>query len=274
MIKENLSSTQPFLKWAGGKRWLTACIDSEFKLPQYNRYVEPFLGSGAMFFHQKPKKAILSDLNEDLINAYIAIQKDWKTVSSILNKLQRLHSRSFYYSTRAQAPRSMFTRAANFIYLNRTCFNGIYRVNQKGEFNVPIGTKTNVVLDTDDFEKISELLQGATLFSGDFEKAINKAKAGDFIFADPPYTVKHAYNGFVKYNEKLFSWEDQVRLKNALVKASERGAFVMMTNAYHSSIKSLYWGTGFKKEIILRNSLVAASRDKRGKYEEFVITNY
>ena len=137
-----------------------------------------------------------------------------------------------------------------------------------------MGTKTNVILETDDFKKISNLLKGVALFAGDFEKIINKAKAGDFIFADPPYTVKHAYNGFVKYNEKLFSWEDQVRLKEALVRASNRGAYIMMTNAFHDSIKSLYHGTGFKKEIVLRNSMIAASGSNRGKYEEYIITNY
>lgn len=274
MIENQPTSTLPFLKWAGGKRWLTHCLESEFKLPKYKRYIEPFVGSGAMFFHQTPKKAILNDLNEELINAYAALKDDWKKVVDMLNTYQISHSESFYYEMRCLQPRSIHARAAKFIYLNRTCFNGIYRVNLKGEFNVPIGTKTNVILETDDFQNISNLLQGVSLSHGDFEKVINKAKTGDFIFADPPYTVKHAYNGFVKYNEKLFSWEDQVRLKEALVRASQRGAYIMMTNAYHASIKSLYHGTGFKKEIILRNSMIAASNKNRGKYEEYVITNY
>lgn len=274
MSDQNQNSTIPFLKWAGGKRWLTSCIDSEFKIPEYKRYIEPFAGSGAMFFHQAPKKAILNDLNEELINAYTAIKDDWKRVVAILKRYQRLHNENFYYEIRSMVPRSIYQRAAKFIYLNRTCFNGIYRVNLNGEFNVPIGTKTNVILDTDDFENISKMLQGTSLIAGDFEKVIDKAKTGDFIFVDPPYTVKHAYNGFVKYNEKLFSWEDQVRLKDSLVRASERGASIMMTNAFHASIKSLYHGTGFKKEIVLRNSMIAASGTHRGKYEEYIITNY
>jgi DNA adenine methylase len=271
---QNHTSALPFLNWAGGKRWLTFCIDSQFHIPKYNRYIEPFVGSGAMFFHQAPNHAILNDLNEELINAYSALKSDWKKVVSILSRYQRSHSEDFYYEMRSFMPRSIYSRAAKFIYLNRTCFNGIYRVNQRGKFNVPIGTKKNVILETDDFETISNILQGVSFYTGDFEKVIDKAKKGDFIFADPPYTVKHAYNGFVKYNEKLFSWEDQVRLKEALLRASQRGARIMMTNAYHASIKSLYHGTGFKKEIILRNSMIAASNKKRGKYEEYIITNY
>lgn len=273
-MENQINSTLPFLNWAGGKRWLTNSLGSELKIPRYKRYIEPFVGSGALFFHETPKRALLNDLNEELVCAYSALKEDWTRVVRILRKYQGSHSERFYYQMRTLKTDSVHQRAARFIYLNRTCFNGIYRVNLKGEFNVPLGTKTNVLLETDDFERISRILQGATLSCGDFEEVINKAKSGDFVFADPPYTVKHAYNGFVKYNEKLFSWDDQVRLKEALLRASDRGAQIMMTNAFHASIKSLYRGTGFKKKVVLRNSLIAASGKKRGKYEEYIITNY
>ncbi|MDP7320861.1 MAG: Dam family site-specific DNA-(adenine-N6)-methyltransferase [Bacteriovoracaceae bacterium] len=273
---ENISETEllPFLKWAGGKRWLSSRDDTLLAIPEYNRYIEPFLGSGAMFFKESPRKAILNDLNQDLIVTYKALKEDWRKVYQVLKRYHKLHNKDFYYEIRASKPRTKFSIAAKFIYLNRTCFNGIYRVNLKGEFNVPIGTKTNVVLPTDDFNEISKLLNKAILKSGDFEPVINMAKEGDFLFVDPPYTVKHAYNGFVKYNEKLFSWEDQVRLKEALVRASDRGAFIMMTNAFHESIRKLYWGTGFSKAIVDRNSVVAASPEDRGVYSEYLITNY
>lgn len=274
MINFDAETIVPFLKWAGGKRWLTSRVDDEVVFPHYNRYIEPFLGSGAMFFKHQPQSSILNDLNEELIVTYMAIKKDWKKVNQILKKYHRLHSEEFYYQMRSSRPRTVYARAAKFIYLNRTCFNGIYRVNRQGEFNVPLGTKTNVVLPSDDFEQVAKALRKTKFFFGDFERVIDQAMEGDFIFVDPPYTVKHAYNGFIKYNEKLFSWDDQVRLKESLVRASNRGAYIMMTNAYHSSIKSLYWGTGFKKRVVLRNSLIAASGNDRGKYEEYIITNY
>src|SRR5690606_2858890 len=130
------------------------------------------------------------------------------------------------------------------------------------------------LLGSDDFESVSKVLRGASITNLDFEKVINKARNGDFVFADPPYTVKHENNGFVKYNEKLFSWGDQIRLKNALVRASERGAFIMLTNAYHKSIERLYVGTGFKKKGIYRSSVIAASNEDRGKYREYIIKNF
>ena len=268
------SNITPFLKWAGGKRWLTSRVDEEFSFPEYNRYIEPFLGSGAMFFKHQPTSSILNDLNEELMITYKAIKKDWRKVYQILKRYHKLHNENFYYEMRSSNPRTIYSRAAKFIYLNRTCFNGLYRVNRSGEFNVPLGTKTNVVLPTDNFERISKNLQRARICHGDFERIIEKAQDQDFIFVDPPYTVKHENNGFVKYNEKLFSWEDQERLKDSLVRASERGAYIMITNAFHESIRKLYWGTGFKKEVVLRNSVIAASSSDRGKYKEYIIKNF
>ncbi|TGL17912.1 Dam family site-specific DNA-(adenine-N6)-methyltransferase [Leptospira yanagawae] len=262
----------PFLKWAGGKRWLIDKYGDKF-FSNPDRLIEPFVGSGAVYFGLSPKRAILCDKNADLINTYQAIKDDWQTVVKHLKIHDRNHSYEYYYKLRSQKNRSYAAKAAQFIYLNRTCWNGLYRVNRKGEFNVPMGSKTKVVMDTDDFEKISKQLTNAKLLSGDFTLAINQAKQGDFVFADPPYTVKHNNNGFVKYNEGLFSWDDQIRLRDSLQEAIKRGAKVLVTNAYHSSVRSLYQGMG---EIMKLNrpSIIAANSSARGIYEEMVIKCY
>jgi DNA adenine methylase len=232
-------SVKPFLKWAGGKRWLVERDD--FSIPSYTgRYIEPFLGSGAVFFHHRPENAILSDSNERLIATYRAISEDWHKVSVHLRKHQRLHSKEHYYLERDRVRRTLHTQAAQFLYLNRACWNGLYRVNKKGEFNVPIGTKSKILLDSDNFAETAKLLARAKIDCCDFEKTVNFAGEGDFIFVDPPYTTAHNFNGFVKYNQNIFSWADQIRLKNALQRARGRGAFVTLTNANHSSIFSLY----------------------------------
>ena len=221
----------PFLKWAGGKRWLTS--NSEFKVPEFSgRYVEPFLGSGSIFFSLQPKDAILSDLNSELIDTYIALRDEHKKVSRHLRQHAQNHSAKHYYKVRDELkPRATASRAARFLYLNRTCWNGLYRVNLAGKFNVPKGTKSNVILDTDDFASVSKILGKAKLVCCDFETVVDQAESGDFIYADPPYTVRHNMNGFIKYNEVLFSWEDQQRLRSALLRAS--------TTATHSLLSSI-----------------------------------
>ena len=259
----------PFLKWAGGKRWLVE-KHSAFLSGEHERFIEPFLGSGAVYFSLQPNNAILCDKNEQLIEAYDAIKNNWPAVVKRLAQHHKLHCKEYYYSQRSKLMRSAESRAAQFIYLNRTCWNGLYRVNLDGKFNVPIGTKKNVVLATDDFESVSTLLQGAELVSGDFEIAISQAVAGDFVFVDPPYTVKHNYNGFVKYNESIFSWDDQVRLRDSVKAAVARGAKVLVTNACHESIRDIYEDVG---ELITvdRASVIAGKTSARGRYEEVVI---
>jgi len=259
----------PFLKWAGGKRWLTRRVEG-LNLAE-GTYFEPFLGSAAMFFHWRPRKAVLSDRNEALAGTYQAIKANPSKVVDYLRKHARLHSTEYYYRLREMRCRNDFSRAAQFIYLNRTCWNGLYRVNRDGIFNVPKGTKTNVLLDEDDFTSVAELLKGSEIFSSDFEVQIDKAQNGDVIFADPPYTVRHNFNGFVKYNEVLFSWDDQVRLRNALLRAKERGAKVLLTNADHESIRSLY-ADGFVFNEIARYSAISSTSGSRGKYSELLIS--
>ncbi|MAE34362.1 MAG: DNA methyltransferase [Oceanospirillaceae bacterium] len=262
----------PFLKWAGGKRWFAQDFSDIFP-SDFNTYFEPFLGSGAVFFHLNPSKSVLSDLNEELINSYIQVRDNWERIEKDLKSYHRKHSKEFYYETRSYKPRISMNRAVRFIYLNRTCWNGLYRVNLKGEFNVPVGSKKNVVLDTDNFYDLSKRLKKSTLIVCDFERTIDKSESGDFIFIDPPYTVKHNMNGFVKYNEKIFTWDDQVRLKNAIERASLRGVKFLLTNAYHESIRDLYHGLGEFLEVE-RASVISGKATARGRYSELIIRNY
>lgn len=259
----------PFLKWAGGKRWLVL-KHSELFPNKFDRYIEPFVGSGAVYFYLKPKKAILADINKELIESYRAIKNDWQAVWKELKTYQKKHSSEFYYITRSKEYDDLFKKAARFIYLNRTCWNGLYRVNKRGVFNVPIGTKTSVVLDTDDFFEVSKLLKGAKLFVSDFEKIIDKAEKGDFLFIDPPYTVKHNLNGFIKYNDKLFSWEDQIVLRDLVQDARKRGVKILLTNANHESIKKLYRGFG-QCFSIERPSVISGKVSGRGCFNELIV---
>lgn len=261
----------PFLKWAGGKRWLVKRYLHTVPA-SFNRYIEPFLGSGALFFALEPDRAILSDLNRELVAAYSAIKNNWRGVASLLGRYQRRHSKTFYYEMRSSESPSGSGRAARFIYLNRTCWNGLYRVNLRGEFNVPKGTKKNVVLDTDDFCRVGRLLRRASLVVSDFEPIIRRARQGDLIFADPPYVTSHSNNGFLKYNEDLFSWDDQVRLRNCLLEATKNGAHVLATNADTPPIRKLYEGA-FTVLTVTRSSVIAAGRDKRGMTSELIITS-
>ena len=257
---------RPFIKWAGGKRWL---VDSaQFKLPEFKgRYIEPFLGGGAVFFHLAPQQAILSDINSRLIDVYRAIRTDWQLVERELRRLQALHSKEFYYAERSRKRRSRHTRAAQFLYLNRTCWNGLYRENLSGVFNVPIGTKTQVILPDDDFASASALLRNADIRVCDFEDTLMEAGEGDLVFLDPPYTTAHNNNGFIKYNQRIFSWDDQIRLRYAVEAASLRGAKIVLTNADHETIHSLYTSLG-TPEIVSRSSVISGNARARGRTTE------
>lgn len=263
----------PFLKWPGGKRWFVCC-HADLLPDEFGTYIEPFLGAGSVYFHLCPPKAILGDINPELINAYQAIKRNWREIEVSLRHHQRRHLENaddHYYQMRAHVPADSIRQASRLIYLNRTCFNGIYRVNLNGQFNVPRGTKDAVVTDTDDFELLSKLLTRARLVAGDFEPLVNRAKKKDFVFCDPPYTVRHNYNGFRKYNEVLFSWSDQERLAQALKRAALRGVKILCTNANHDSIHELYDHHVFELKVVSRFSRISADGDSRRRFEELVI---
>jgi DNA adenine methylase len=267
-----MTMAEPFLKWPGGKRWLARQIDN--LLPSvYGRYLEPFLGGGAVFFHLSPRRAILSDTNKELINVYRCLKIHAEEIDERLASLQKQHSEALYYHTRAMNPTDGVGRSVRFLYLNRTCFNGIYRVNLKGEFNVPMGSKELVEYPKDYLKEVAAILRRVSIRESDFEKTIDMATAGDFIYVDPPYTVMHNNNNFLKYNSSLFSWEDQIRLAAAIKRAAQRGAAIMLSNADHQSVKELYKGFGYHRSIN-RASILAAEPQHRRLTTELIITNY
>lgn len=258
------TNARPFLKWTGGKRWLISEIQSIIPL-QYNRYIEPFLGGGALFFHLHPWPALLSDVNAELITTYRQVRDN---VEAVIARLSRLEiCPDLYRDIRSRKCRLPLTRAVRFLYLNRTAFNGIYRVNQQGEFNTPFGCKPGtVVCEKDLLRNTSRALQNRRLSVLDFEKAINQASAGDLIYADPPYTTKHNNNGFRRYNEVLFSWKDQERLAECCSRAFRRGAHVIVSNACHDPLIKLY--TGFCIKRISRQSLISGPTEGRCEITE------
>lgn len=262
----------PFLKWPGGKRWLFS--GSPFLVPNYTgTYIEPFLGGGAVFFRLQPNSALLSDTNERLIELYMVIRDQFDELSVRLKEHSVRHCRDYYYELRAKEFVDPSDRAAQFLYLNRTCWNGLYRVNKQGKFNVPIGTKNTVIFPTDDFLGWSTSLKRASLTVEDFEPIIDSAHPEDFLFVDPPYAVKKDLSGFLKYNNKTFGWEDQLRLREALSRAHARGVQFAMTNAYHQSILDLY--KDFEnKEKLQRYSVIAGNPKGRFRSNELLITNY
>ena len=262
----------PFLKWAGGKRWFVS-RHLDMAPDNFKRYIEPFLGGGAVFFALQPKFALLSDLNSDLINCYRAVSESPILITEQLLKHHNAHTKDYYYRMRSKKPTDSVERASWFIYLNRTCWNGLYRVNKMNEFNVPMGSKENVVLPADDFLKISQLLSCVEILCQDFENTIETAEENDFVFVDPPYTVNHNLNGFLKFNDKIFSWADQVRLRNAVERASNRGAKVLITNANHVSVREIYSGVG-RFDVVNRASVLAADANHRMKTEELVVRTW
>jgi len=260
---------EPFLKWAGGKRWLARSSKDLFP-NSYDRYVEPFLGSGAVLFSLMPTRATISDVNLDLIRTYKAIQIDYMGVEAALHRHADKHSEDYFYEIRSCRPEDPVELAAWFLYLNRTCYNGLYRVNKKGKFNVPRVTKNAVILPSDNLAEVAEVLDSCEIIYSDFEPVVDKTKAGDFVFLDPPYTMKHNSNGFIKYKENLFSWYDQVRLAKAVARAARRGVKLLVSNADHHSVRELYEGMG---QILTLNrySVIGGGVGYRASTSEIVV---
>jgi DNA adenine methylase len=231
------------------------------------------LGGGAVFFHLSPRCAILSDTNGDLVNAYQCVKKHARTIDTRLADLHRRHSKTLYYRIRATRPTDAIEQAVRFLYLNRTCFNGIYRVNLRGDFNVPIGTKDLVAYPKNYLQEVANCLRHSSIRIADFEETIDQAMAHDFVFVDPPYTVMHNNNNFVKYNANLFSWTDQLRLASAIKRAARRGAAIMISNADHHSVRELYGDFGNHYRVN-RPSVLAADTSHRRQATELLITTY
>lgn len=261
-----------FLKWAGGKRWLVKSESHRFPL-KYNRYIEPFLGGGAVFFYLQPQNAILSDINKELIDAYVAVKDEADAVYRNLRVHQRKHSRDYYYIVRDRKTRTAATSAARMIYLNKACFNGIYRVNSQGKFNVPFGTEREVSFEQKNILQSSNILQSATILCQDFQLTIDTAQQDDFLFCDPPYAVVNEDARFVSYTVDIFSWNDQVRLATALKRAKERNVKIIMTNVDHPAVRALYENMdGFTLDIVSRNCFISGSTEGRKAYSELIVS--
>ncbi len=262
---------KPFLRWAGGKNWLLPYLD-KLNPVNFNDYHEPFLGGGSVFFHLRNGKGkyYLSDLNEDLISTYQAIQKNAEAVIEELLQLQ--NTKEFYYNIRDKKFRNPFKKAARFIYLNKTSFNGLYRVNQNGKYNVPYGFRKKFEVDHSNIRAVKDALVGVQLKSQDFITSLEKVKPKDLVFVDPPYTVAHENNGFILYNQKLFTLQDQKKLAAALFDISKRGGFYILTNAKHDALKEIYCNLSAPIEV-KRQSLIGGRNASRGLITEYLFTN-
>lgn len=270
-----LDEAKPFVKWAGGKRQL---LDELVQgLPKFENYHEPFLGGGAMFFgleaRQKLKKAYLSDLNVELINAYSVIKTDVLNLMSELSSSIYANNETAYYKIRSSKPTSRVERAARFIYLNKTAFNGLYRVNSKGEFNVPFGRYSNPkILDSDNLFKVSRAMQKDELFCGDFTHVLKNAHKGDLVYFDPPYFPISKTANFTGYTKQSFSEKDQERLLKIYKTLDSRGCYVILSNSYSDFIADLY--EEFEPTVVRANRMINCKGDKRGKVKELIVRNW
>jgi DNA adenine methylase len=263
----------PFLKWAGGKRWLVPHVLG--KLPKFNTYYEPFLGSGCLFFAASPQRAVLSDSNKELINCYRGVRNHCESIIKILKDL-KVNKRTYYQiRNKLYHKADSVQRAAYFIYLNKMCWNGLYRVNSDGKFNVPVGSfsRAKTIFEANGLKAASKQLQQATLKCCDFKTAVKNACEGDLVYFDPPYVTSHFKNGFIKYNSKLFSQEDEQGLASLAKRLAEKKVSVVVSNAAHSQIKQLYNGLFFKKELE-RKSLIAANSNNRRNFSELLVTTF
>jgi len=259
----------PFLRWAGGKQWL-ARIASNLIPTCTGAYYEPFLGAANIFLAIKPQFAVLADINEELITTYQAIKDD---VETVIAELRCYHSnKCAYMRARRNRPRVPARIAARFIYLNKTAWNGLYRLNPQGQFNVPYGGKRNLVICPEErLRAVAKALRSITLISGDFETATASARYNDLVYFDPPYITSHANNGFVSYNAHLFDWDDQCRLAKHARTLVTRGAHVIMSNADHQPLLKLF--QGFYYYRIERNSLIGGWKGTRGRRVEALVSS-
>ncbi|MTK53640.1 Dam family site-specific DNA-(adenine-N6)-methyltransferase [Paludibacter sp.] len=268
--KSIAKNSKPFLRWAGGKKWLLKELDKFVDIKNYNSYHEPFIGGGAVFFHLSPQNAIISDINKELIETYNAIKTNPEEVIKQIHSFEK--SKDYYYLIRNQKFSNEFKEAARFIYLNQMSFNGLYRVNSRGEYNVPYGYRNNYQFDFDNILKASSLLKNAQIIHQDFTSSIENIRNNDLVFLDPPYTVTHNLNGFIHYNKKLFSLEDQFKLADAINRIKNAGAYYILTNAAHQTIREIF-NNGDKMYEIDRASLIGGKNAKRGNYAELILTN-
>jgi DNA adenine methylase len=263
------ASPRPFLRWAGSKRAVAAQIVPHLPA-NFGRYWEPFVGGGTLFFLLRPDAATLADACGPLMATYDVVRDDPARVSDLLMKMPV--DRETYYEVRGTSPQlGTAEHAARFIYLNKLCWNGLYRVNSSGKFNVPYGRPKSANLgDPLDLKACAEQLAkpDVSLQGGDFAHVIRDAEPGDLVYLDPPYATSYRNTMFIDYNEVLFSWADQQRLASLALELRARGVHVLVTNAACSAVRDLY--QGFEVVDLVRHSTIAGNAAKRGITSELL----
>ncbi len=275
---------QPFVKWVGGKRGLLEQILPLFP-KDFNNYHEPFLGGGAVFFELYAKgildnkKVFLSDINAELINAYCAVKDEPKELIKNLKKYKEKHNKEFYYKIRSldrdesYNKLSPLEKATRFIYLNKTCFNGLYRVNKKGFFNTPIGSYKNPnIADEETILNASEALQNATIKQQSFEEVLKVAKKDDLVYFDPPYYPLNKTSNFTSYDSNCFLENEQIKLFEVFESLSAKRVKVIQSNSDTEFIKELY--KKFDIHIVNANRFINSKSSGRGKITEVLVRNF
>lgn len=275
---------KPFVKWVGGKRQLLKQFREMDLYPPHdfdpinNTYYEPFVGGGAVFFDLLPKKAVLSDLNKELIITYTVIKNNIDELIKSLKKHK--YEKEYFLKVRAKNldKLSNLEIASRFIFLNRTCFNGMYRVNSKGQFNVPFGKYKNpTICDEYNLRKVSIALQNVDIKAEDYKKVLGKVKKGDFIYFDPPYYPVSKTASFTSYTKEDFLDKEQIELRNTFLELHKRGCFVMLSNSDTPFINKIYKeikNEGVKINKVRAGRAINSKGSKRGKINEVLVINY
>lgn len=272
-------AAKPFLKWAGGKQRLLPQFRPHYPR-RMNCYYEPFVGSGAVFFDLYRSRgfstARLSDTSEELINCYRVVRDNPDELLPLLAEHKRQHNPTHYYSVRAQFLSQDLTRvqrAARLIYLNKTCFNGLYRVNKEGQFNVPIGRyRSPGIYDPERLRAASQALQGVDIAVGGFHECVEAAQAGDLVYFDPPYHPTSTTSSFTAYTNSGFGVEEQRALAETFRALDGKGCMVMLSNSWTPFVLDLYEGYRIHQVRASRN--INSKTDRRGKVCEALVLNY
>ncbi len=274
---------KPFVKWAGGKRQLLAELEKSFP-KQFGTYFEPFLGGGALLFDllaKKPNlKCSVSDLNSDLVLAYVTIRdKLGRLIESLENHSKNYHkdSTGYYYEVRKQEPKSQIEKVSRLLFLNKTCFNGLYRVNSKGKFNVPLGRYTNPnIVNRENLTTVSKFLQSdkIKISCRDFESILNDAKKGDFVYFDPPYQPVSDTANFTSYTHRDFTEDDLQRLADLANQLNSKGSHVLLSNSNTKIVKKIFSSKKWKVKEIAVNRAINSNSQKRTGHKEVLIKNY
>jgi DNA adenine methylase len=272
MKTSNTTKAKPFIKWVGGKGKMLEQYERFFP-NKYDRYFEPFLGGGSVFFHIEPDRAVLSDINKDLIFAYLAVRDNPDLLMELLDKHLANHDADYFKNTRRTHYRTDIEKAAKFVYLNKTCFNGLYRENKKGELNSPLNKDFNGNLyNRQNIEYCSTALQDVDIRCCAFGEALLSVRRGDFVYLDPPYDPVSKTSNFVSYSADGFDSINQKTLRDAVICLSDMGVKVMLSNSDTPLIRELY--KRFSIHEVKSPRSVNSVGTKRGKISELLITNY